>query len=175
VPTLEPVPDLAAGSASSALLVPVPAADWLLPGPAMPAHVTLLNPFAPPAALTDGVVGELAALFADVVPFSFTLDEVCTFPTGTVYLAPDPSAPFRQLTAELARRFPEYPPYCGGFDEIVPHVAIPSDEETALRATRARLAGHGSVVCHASEAQLVLVGDGSQEVVATFGFGLVAA
>ena len=44
---------------------------------------------------------------------------------GTVYLAPSPAAPFRQLTHELFRRFPEHPPYGGAFDDVVPHLSVP--------------------------------------------------
>src|SRR6476620_6832750 len=111
------------------LVVPVPSVDWLVldrhpaaGGLRVPAHVTLIAPFVPPEELTDGIVSELATPFSDVVPFSFALQETAEFPDGTVYLAPQPAAPFRQLTHALATVFPEYPPYEGRFDTVVPHL-----------------------------------------------------
>jgi hypothetical protein len=180
VPPLAPVPGRDGGATYSALVVPVPEADWLVNGdpgggPRLPAHVTLLVPFAPRPALTDGVLAELAGLFADVVPFTFALDEVCTFPSGSVYLAPDPGAPFRLLTGELARRFPEYPPHQGHLDAMVPHVPIPMADADAVPRLRARLAEHGGLLGHASEAQLLWVEDERYEVLADFCFGFVAA
>src|SRR5688572_18166693 len=113
-------------SAFVALVVPVAAAEWLVGDRgASPAHVPLLAPFVRRSELTPGLLAELEALFADVVPFSFGLDEVCEFPSGEVYLAPHPPTPFRQLTSQLARRFPELAPPVGQFPDVVPHVAVP--------------------------------------------------
>lgn len=174
------MPSRDSASAYSALVVPVPEADWLASGAPgaglrLPAHVTLLVPFAPRGSLTDGLLAELERFFADVIPFTFTLEEVCTFPGGGVYLAPEPAAPFRHLTGELARRFPEYPLHLGHLDAMVPHVPIPVAEAEAVPSLRARLEEHGRLRGHASQAQLLWVEDGRYEVLADFGFGFVAA
>ncbi|WP_148573193.1 2'-5' RNA ligase family protein [Nocardioides caldifontis] len=177
-----------ARSPFSALLLPVPVADWLVAGRAMtdgyaaglvvPAHVTLLVPFVPRDELTDGVLTELEALFGDVVPFSFELARASRFPDGPVYLAPDPAAPFRHLVMELARAFPEHPPDEGRFDGVVPHLTVPLREDEQLDDLQHLLDAQGPVRALASEAQLVWV-DGTAEevveVVARFPFGTTAA
>ena len=170
----------------TALVVPVPSVDWLVLDRrpptdelSIPAHVTLLSPFVPPDEVSDGLVSELSSLFGDVVAFSFVLDEVCAFPDGTVYLAPEPSSPFRQLTHALARAFPEYPPYEGRFETVVPHVTVPLlDGETADDVERILTAHHEqqrTPRAYAQEAQLLLVGKNELRVLHEFPFGMAAA
>ena len=175
----------AARTPFTALLVPVPAADWLVAGRPMkhgyaaglvvPAHVTLLAPFVAPDQLTDGVVTELAALFGDVVPFPFELARASRFPDGPVYLAPDPAAPFRHLVGELARAFPEHPPYEARFDGVVPHLTVPLREGEQVEDLQRLVDDEGPVRALASEAELVRVDDEGLEVVAHFPFGTTAA
>jgi hypothetical protein len=191
----------------STLVVPVPELDAVvrprlaqLPPATRPvdpevllAHITLLAPFAPREELSVGVVGQLAAFFGDVVPFRFTLGDVCRFPGGTYYLPPEPSAPFRQITHELWRRFPEYPPYEGRFDDVVPHLTIPTgaagpgdagedsgDEsgesgDEALEALQRQLAPRLPVTVLAREVWLVWAEPGASVVLETFPFGVAAA
>ncbi len=170
----------------SALVVPVPSMDWLVldrrpatDGLRVPAHVTVIAPFVPPDEISDGHLGELETLFSDVVPFSFTLDQTAEFPEGIVYLAPEPATPFRQLTHALARAFPEYPPYEGRFETVVPHVTVPvldgESAEDVERLVEAHRAEHGSVRVYAQEAQLLVVRGNDLTVRADFPFGMAAA
>ena len=157
--------------APASLVVPVPAADWLVKDRGLlPAHVPLLGAFVQRPALTEGLLVELETLFADVVPFSFDLDEVCAFPSGEVYLAPHPPTPFRQLTAELARRFPTLPS-AGQFPDVVPHVSVPLRDGEALNDIERRVRGHRPLRGLATEARLVV----GSEVLADFPFGTAAA
>jgi 2'-5' RNA ligase superfamily len=175
----------AAPSPFSALLVPVPAADWLVAGRpmdagyaaglAVPAHVTLIAPFAPRERLTDGVLTELEGLFGDVVPFPFALSRASRFPDGPAYLAPDPAAPFRHLVSELAHAFPEHPPYEGRFDSIVPHLTVPLRDGERLEDLQRLVDGEGPVRALAAEAELVWVDEEGLEVLARFPFGTTAA
>ena len=175
----------AARTPFTALLVPVPAADWLVAGRSMrdgyaagltvPAHVTLLVPFAAPDLLSGGVVTELAGLFGDVVPFPFELAQASRFPDGPVYLAPDPVAPFRHLVGELVRAFPEHPPYEGRFNGVVPHLTVPLRDGEQVEDLQRLVDEQGPVRALASEAQLVRVDDDGLEVLATFPFGNTAA
>jgi 2'-5' RNA ligase len=113
----------------TALVVEVPEAQELYdrwvgvwdPPPGAPVHVTLLIPFGP----VDESRDELRTLFAEAAPFSFRLERVERFPE-TAWLAPDPAEPFIVLTEAIFDRFPEYPPYEGIHDEIVPHLTIVS-------------------------------------------------
>ena len=70
-------------------------------------------------------VGEVERFFADVTPFDFALTGESTFPNGLRYLVPEPGSTFSRLTHGLHRLFPEYPPYGGQFDLVVPHLTIP--------------------------------------------------
>lgn len=104
-------------------MIPVPAAaPYYADLPGVPAHVTILFPF--------GEVDEaaLAELFARFPAFDFVLDRIETFENGTRWLRPMPSAPFVDLTAAVQQRWPEYPPYEGAFDEVIPHVTITVEE-----------------------------------------------
>jgi hypothetical protein len=46
------------------------------------------------------------------------------FSQRVLYLAPTPAAPFEELTSAVSASFPEYPPYGGAFDDVVPHLTI---------------------------------------------------
>ncbi len=134
----------------SALVILVPEADPLVaayrlrhdPSAAqgMPAHITLLYPFLPPAAIDDPVLAALRALFAAFPAFPYALSAVRAFP-DLLYLAPEPDAPFRALIAALAARFPQTPPYGGSIplEEIVPHLTVAhTPDPEKLAALRAR-------------------------------------
>lgn len=97
-----------------------------------PAHVTVLFPFIAPAQITDAVIEQLGGLFGRYHGFEFTLSEVRWFDDRVVYLAPDPAAPFKELTAAVTAAFPEYPPYEGAFDEVIPHVCVGRDSRKVL-------------------------------------------
>jgi hypothetical protein len=87
----------------------------------VPAHITILFPFAPPDELDVTALAELFALFR---PFDFVLDSVERFDDGPVWLHPRPSAPFEDLTAAVWQRWPAYPPYEGEHDEPIPHLTV---------------------------------------------------
>lgn len=118
----------------SALLVPVPAAEpavaehrAALDGSArdgVPAHVTVLYPFLPPALLDETVLAALGRLFAGIRAFAFTLDRVAWFGDAVVFLGPADPAPFRVLTERVFAAFPSCPPYGGEHAEVVPHLTI---------------------------------------------------
>jgi hypothetical protein len=154
--------------AQTFLDVPVPEADPLVRAalarqstrPAVAdddviAHITLLGPFLPLDRLVASVLDDLAAFFATVEPFSFLLAEVRSFSAGAVYLAPLPEAPFRSMTAALAARYPETPPYGGQFDRVIPHMTIGfARPETAEGWLRAAAESFGPIAARATEARL---------------------
>jgi hypothetical protein len=62
------------------------------------------------------------------------------FSSGLVYLALNPAEPFKQLTEVLAAAFPDWPPYGGAFDDVVPHLSISEElPEPELAAIQERL------------------------------------
>jgi 2'-5' RNA ligase len=89
----------------------------------VPAHITLLYPFAPTETVDDELLSQLRALFGSEAPFTFQLSRVARFPE-VAWLAPEPSEPFTALTELIAARFPDYPPYDGIHDVVIPHLTV---------------------------------------------------
>ena len=126
----------------SALLVPVvEAEDVVSPWRArldpaarrgVPPHVTLLYPFALPAAINEDICARLREVFATVRRFDFSLASVKWFGDDVVFLAPEPDEPFRRLTNMLTEAFPAYPPYEGAFVDVVPHLTVGDHGPRAL-------------------------------------------
>lgn len=85
------------------------------------AHITLLAPWL--VAPTTADLATVEEIAARTSPFDFVLEDLGTFPDGTLYLAPEPATPFALLTAALAAAFPQCPPYGGRF-EPVPHLTV---------------------------------------------------
>jgi 2'-5' RNA ligase len=121
----------------SAIVVPVPSAEpvvsrWrrrLDPSSraGMPAHITLLYPFAPLERFDETLLPTLRELFASVPRFDFVLGPVGWFDGRVLFLRPQPADPFVQLTRVLQHQFPEYPPYGGAFEEVLPHLTVAED------------------------------------------------
>jgi 2'-5' RNA ligase len=118
----------------SAIVIPVPQAEDLVRSwrvsldPAcvrgVPAHVTLLYPFAHPSAIDDDVLEALAQLFSDVEPFAFSFNSLAWFNESVLYLEPNPDTSFREMTSRLRDRFPDFPPYGGKILDPTPHLTI---------------------------------------------------
>ena len=89
----------------------------------VPPHVTILFPFLPPERLDPAVRRELAAIAAAQAAFEVRFASVGRFP-DLLYLAPEPPDPFQVLTKACEVRFPDFPPYGGAYDEIVPHLTV---------------------------------------------------
>lgn len=176
------------GLPMTGIVIPVPEAETMVRSRALQvqpqllprdrslvAHITLLAPFFPEHDLDDAVISDLARFFADVTPFGFSLTEVCEFPSGITYLAPEPAGTFRRLTSELHRMFPEFPPYGGAFDEIVPHLTVPLAPGEDTASFRDSVSRSLPLVTRAGEAALVHVEEDATHVIATLPFGITAA
>jgi 2'-5' RNA ligase len=118
----------------SAVIVAVPEAEDVV-GPhraeldraaslGVPAHVTVLYPFAPPAKIDDRVISALADALQSVPAFGITSARVAWFGDEVVWLAPEPDQPFRDLIGVVSASFPDYPPYGGTHTELIPHLTI---------------------------------------------------
>lgn len=118
----------------TALIVAVPAAEPLVgewrarydssASVGVPAHVTILFPFVPATQVDGTVLADLRELFASLPSFRFMLDRVERFGEDVVWLHPEPSEPFAQITAAVVSKWPEHPPYEGVFDAVVPHLTV---------------------------------------------------
>lgn len=135
----QPTPDPVANPGTvavpqSALLLLVPAAEPAVgehrvrldasARDGVPAHLTVLYPFLPPALIDDTVLRSLARLFAGFPAFAFTLDRVGWFGDDVVWLGPRDEGPFRALTDRAFSAFPSCPPYGGQFADVIPHLTI---------------------------------------------------
>jgi 2'-5' RNA ligase len=133
---------------TTALIVPVPEAEpWVAdlrarfdPSAAegVPAHVTVLVPFAPLADLDPAALARLSAALRATPAFDFTLARVGRF-ERTAWLAPEPAAPFVALTRAVVHAFPGWLPYGGAFDVLVPHLTAAEGDAAAAEAVAAEL------------------------------------
>lgn len=87
----------------------------------VPAHITILYPFASPEAVDEQ---SIASLLERHAAFAFELASVEHFGDDVTFLAPRPAQPFADLIAGAIVRWPEYPPYGGTIDSVVPHLTI---------------------------------------------------
>jgi 2'-5' RNA ligase len=129
------------------------------------AHITLLAPFGKENEPTPGEITDVAEFFADHAPFDYQLSTESRFPDGVRYLGPEPANRFSRLTHALHRLFPEYPPYGGAYDLVVPHLTIPDDANVPPLPIHA----------HAREACLLHYEDGVYTELDVFPFGASAA
>jgi hypothetical protein len=90
----------------------------------VPAHVTVLYPFVPPAGISESLLSSLGSLFAEFAAFEFTLDRVSWFGEMVVWLGPRDPAPFTALTNLVFTAFPSCPPYGGQHAEVIPHLTL---------------------------------------------------
>jgi 2'-5' RNA ligase len=121
----------------TALLIEVPAAEPVVgryrarfDGNAalgVPAHITVLAPFMPARRLDVSALGRLARLFATVKAFDCELDHADWFGSAVLWLGPRDPLPFQHLTELVFRAFPEFPPFEGQFDEVIPHLTVGYD------------------------------------------------
>ncbi len=94
----------------------------------VPAHITLLVPFAPPDQLGDAV-RSLDRALAEEPPFQVTLDHYNHFPRA-IYLEPRDPLPIVELYRRLQALFPEYPAYSGEHgNDLVPHLTLARFDE----------------------------------------------
>jgi hypothetical protein len=111
----------------------------------IPFHVTLLYPF---GELED----DARAFFAERRPFEFELTRVAAW-ADVVYLVPEPDDELRACMRGLFDRFPEWPPYCGVHEEVIPHATLGEGVDgPALRGEiERRLAPHLPHRCQARD------------------------
>lgn len=84
-------------------------------------HVTILYPFLPASALGPAVRSALADVARTTRPFEAMFQAVRTGP-GLVWIEPREPDGFAAISAEVAARWPDHPPYEGRHAEVVPHL-----------------------------------------------------
>jgi len=132
---MNPAPD----TRKSALVFLVPEAEPVVgrwrslldpsAGRGMPAHITVLYPFAPATMVSDALVARATEAVGRCQAFEFSLPSTGWFDDRVVYLAPEPVEPFLALTATITGAFPEFPP-SGAFVDPVPHLTLGRGRDT---------------------------------------------
>ena len=89
----------------------------------VPAHVTILYPFLARDDLTRSVRSELAGIGREIRAFDVRFETAWRWPR-VVYLEPRPREPFVALIDRIVASYPDYPPYAGTIDEVIPHLTI---------------------------------------------------
>jgi 2'-5' RNA ligase len=155
----------------SALIVPVPEAEPVVATHRLrldssaplgvPAHITVLYPFLPPARLDEPALAHVARVAAAVPAFFLRLTETAWFGDRVLWLAPDPAEPFRRLTAEITALFPGVRPYDGEHEQVIPHLTVGHDHplpalEEAADAVRVKL----PILARAGAVRLLIGGGG---------------
>ena len=108
----------------------------------VPAHVTILFPFLRVDALTPDVHAALAAVAGMQPQFAAGFDSV-ERREQAVWLLPADQRPFLRLTAALAARWPDHPPYEGVHDELIAHLTLVETSDVEILGT-AWVAASGS-------------------------------
>jgi 2'-5' RNA ligase len=90
-------------------------------------HITLLYPFAPPAAFADLVPG-LGAACTNATPFTITLTHFGAFAHGqrgaTIFLVPEPAEPLVALQTRLWEVVPAYDDTRRHRNGFTPHLSV---------------------------------------------------
>ena len=124
----------------------------------VPAHITLLYPFAPTEKIDDDLLRRLRELFGSQAPITFELPHVARFPE-VAWLAPEPSEPFNALIDLIAARFPEFPPYGGVHDEVIPHLTVAEGGTELQDRVKAAVSGDLPIRAHAGHVTFLFEND----------------
>jgi hypothetical protein len=116
----------------------------------------VLFPFVPASSIDEPLVEGLRRTFGRFPPFRFALRELRRF-VAVLYLAPEPSRPFRELTEAIATRYPTFPPYGGEIpaSSIVPHLTVAQGADVDLDEVEAAICGSLPIVSEAREVALL--------------------
>jgi len=163
-------PDAPRTDGDSGLLVPIPEAEVLIGGLRMrhdptaprgvPAHVTVLFPFIPRERIDDAVRSAVRDLLADIAPFDYRFGRVETVGETNVHLAPEPAGAFLALTEVIFGHWPEFPPYGGVIETVIPHMTVgdrlgEGEADAVARRAQQALRRHGPIAGRAEAVWLM--------------------
>lgn len=89
----------------------------------MPAHITVLYPFMDPVKIGPTQRGRMAEVLRGFPAFELSFTRVGRFPEA-LWIQPDPVEPIIEMVRAVAAAFPDYPPYRGQFETVIPHVTV---------------------------------------------------
>ena len=97
---------------------------------------------------------DLRALFAATPPFDVVFRELRRWPE-MAYLAPDPPELFAALTDAIVERWPDYPPYEGIHETVIPHLTVAYGDDVLLAEVEADVTPKLPVEAHVTDAVLL--------------------
>lgn len=104
----------------------------------VPAHVTVTYPFKPVVDLDDADHDVLEWLVGAFAPFVLSASRTDWFADTVLFVALDDPRPVTALTEAVTRAFPDFPPYGGVHDEVVPHLTVGHDQPREVLAAAER-------------------------------------
>ena len=110
---------------------------------------------------TNGSSRDLGDLFASQPAFHYRLPRVGRFPE-VAWLAPEPVEPIKELIALIVSRYPEYPPYEGAHDEVIPHLTVAEGGAELQDEVEAALKPFLPVAAQASEVAMLVEDESGQ-------------
>jgi hypothetical protein len=99
----------------------------------MPAHVTVLYPFMDPVDFGPSQRARLAEVIRGFPGFDLSFSRVGRF-AEALWAAPEPAEPVLALVAAIVAAFPDFPPYGGQFETVIPHATLALGEGLDLGA-----------------------------------------
>jgi 2'-5' RNA ligase len=105
----------------------------------MPAHVTLIYPFADDDALGEREMGRVRAALGAFSRVDVTFERFGRFSARppVLYLAPEPVGALLGMIAALEHEFPAFPSFGGIHETVIPHLTIAqTDDATAMQAAQ---------------------------------------
>jgi len=122
----------------------------------VPAHVTVLFRFMPPSEVDAHVIGTLADAIVTIPRFRVTFESTGWFGTSVLWLAPTPAAAFAALTTAVVDTFPDYPPFGGRHEVVIPHLTVghAGAAGSELHEAEARVLRCLPITAHVSEVAL---------------------
>ena len=137
----------------------------------VPAHIAILAPFMTPKLITRDIIQRAENVFSSFHPFTFVLKDIGRWPE-TTFLFTYPSHCFTDMTNAISEEFPDYPPYAGMYDEIVPHLTIADENadnaDIAERRLRTILDHHGPIESKCTVVDLIENSSGAWKTMHTF-------
>lgn len=122
----------------------------------IPAHVTVLFPFMPPSAVDNEVMDILTAAVGSVQSFHVSFETTGWFGRNVLWLAPQPAACFGALIEAVAAAFPDYPPFEGRHDVVIPHLTVGHDVAPGSRLEEAEAQVKERLPIHADVTEVSL-------------------
>lgn len=104
----------------------------------MPAHVTVIYPFMDPVKLGPDRRRRLAQVIRGFEALDLSFARIGRFPEA-LWAAPEPVDRIRALVRAVQEAFPDFPPYGGLFDTVIPHVTVAMGEGLDLGALEPEL------------------------------------